>query len=484
VHSLKIYYSCSQALYKCIRGQIASSSGAVSPIGSLERGPCMASHSRSSEPTPDEHDAIVDLIVREQARPDRNVPSLGVDRVGVMAELADLSPPWAETVRVVRDADSNPIGAIFVDWSTEAGRAWIHGPWIEVDDGEWQGRANELLEAALAQPPSIVTSRVLSADVYHHGLARLASQRGWRPSRIDYVLVIEKSTVDGWTSAIAPTMLRPMRAADLTSLKQLHDREFPSTYFSASELGERAERGEHVVLIAPDTNDDVAGYLAARIQPDGEGFIDYLAVSQQAQRRGIGRDLVIAATHQIVPLSTTGRVCLTVREDRVAARDLYASLGFTVEAEMVGYVLDDLASGDTGPMTQFSIDAEPRNLNDLLNSFEQRWSPRIVTQVNDYDVRVAKVEGTYIWHRHDNTDEFFMVLDGVLDIGIRESGAERTVTLHPHDVFVVPMGTEHRPASADGASILLFEMSGTLTTGTTDEAIPDYVDSTTGHQLA
>jgi mannose-6-phosphate isomerase-like protein (cupin superfamily) len=125
----------------------------------------------------------------------------------------------------------------------------------------------------------------------------------------------------------------------------------------------------------------------------------------------------------------------------------------------------------------------PRSLHDILNSFEQRWSPRIVTQVNDYDVRLAKVEGTYIWHRHDNTDEFFMVIDGVLDIGLRDSEGERTVTLHANDVFVVPKSVEHRPASAHGASILMFEMTGTLTTGTTDEAIPDYVDSTTGHQL-
>jgi mannose-6-phosphate isomerase-like protein (cupin superfamily) len=134
-------------------------------------------------------------------------------------------------------------------------------------------------------------------------------------------------------------------------------------------------------------------------------------------------------------------------------------------------------------MTPHQSHTEPHNLHGVLDSFEERWSPRIVTQVNDYDVRVAKVEGTYVWHRHDNTDEFFMVLDGALDIGLRDNNAERVVTLRPHDVFVVPKGVEHRPASADGASILMFEMSGTLTTGTTDEAIPDYVDSTTGHRL-
>ena len=60
-----------------------------------------------------------------------------------------------------------------------------------------------------------------------------------------------------------------------------------------------------------------------------------------------------------------------------------------------------------------------------LASFDQLWSPRIVTQVNDYDVRVAKVAGEYVWHAHDDTDEFFLVLHGVLDIGLREQTLQR-----------------------------------------------------------
>jgi mannose-6-phosphate isomerase-like protein (cupin superfamily) len=130
-----------------------------------------------------------------------------------------------------------------------------------------------------------------------------------------------------------------------------------------------------------------------------------------------------------------------------------------------------------------SMIEQPRNLYNVLETFTQQWSPRIVTQVNDYDVRVAKVSGDYIWHHHDNTDEFFMVIEGELNIGLREEAGERTVTLQPNEVFVVPKGTVHRPSSEHGASILLFEMTGTVTTGTTDEAIPDYVDSTTGHRI-
>jgi mannose-6-phosphate isomerase-like protein (cupin superfamily) len=126
----------------------------------------------------------------------------------------------------------------------------------------------------------------------------------------------------------------------------------------------------------------------------------------------------------------------------------------------------------------------PRNIPAALASFEQLWSPRILTSVNDYDVRIGKVKGEHIWHNHTNTDEFFMVLDGTFHIGLRdEDGTERTVTLHQHDVFTVPKGMMHRPFSPDGASILMFEPTGTSSTGDTHDAIPDHVDSTTGHAI-
>ncbi|MFF7177126.1 cupin domain-containing protein [Streptomyces sp. NPDC008121] len=126
---------------------------------------------------------------------------------------------------------------------------------------------------------------------------------------------------------------------------------------------------------------------------------------------------------------------------------------------------------------------EPIALPQALASFEELWSPRIVTRVNDYDVRVAKVAGEHVWHAHDDTDEFFLVLDGELRIALREDGSEREVTLARGSVFTVPKGVEHRPYAPTGASILLFEPTGTLSVGDRHEEIPDHVDATTGHAL-
>ena len=127
---------------------------------------------------------------------------------------------------------------------------------------------------------------------------------------------------------------------------------------------------------------------------------------------------------------------------------------------------------------------KPVNLSEALATFDDVYSPRIVTTMNDYDVRIAHTRGEHIWHTHDDTDEFFLVLDGRFDIALRSpDGTERTVELHRGDVFVVPKGTEHKPSSP-GGSILMFEPAGTATTGDRHEGeIPAHVDSTVGHAL-
>ena len=124
------------------------------------------------------------------------------------------------------------------------------------------------------------------------------------------------------------------------------------------------------------------------------------------------------------------------------------------------------------------------SLSEALATFDEIYSPRIVGRVNDYDLKVAHAKGDYVWHVHAETDEFFLVVDGRFDIELRDAdGGERRVELRAGDVFVVPKGIAHKPSSPGGA-ILMFEPSGTLSTGDRhDGPIPEYVDSTTGHEF-
>jgi len=105
------------------------------------------------------------------------------------------------------------------------------------------------------------------------------------------------------------------------------------------------------------------------------------------------------------------------------------------------------------------------NLAEKLASFSDQWAPRIVARYNDHEVRLVRVEGEFIWHKHDETDELFLVLDGDLEIEFRD----RTVSLKPGELIVVPRGVEHRPAARNGeAKLLLIDPKDMPNTG--DEA--------------
>lgn len=101
------------------------------------------------------------------------------------------------------------------------------------------------------------------------------------------------------------------------------------------------------------------------------------------------------------------------------------------------------------------------NLAEKLGTFAEQWSPRTVAEFNGHDVMVVKVQGEFVWHRHDDTDDLFLVLRGALDIQLRD----RTVALGPGEMFVVPRGVEHRPVAREETHLLIMESSGTPNTG-------------------
>jgi mannose-6-phosphate isomerase-like protein (cupin superfamily) len=108
------------------------------------------------------------------------------------------------------------------------------------------------------------------------------------------------------------------------------------------------------------------------------------------------------------------------------------------------------------------------DLSEKLSTFAEHWSPRTVTQFNDCDVMVVKVKGEFVWHKHDDTDDFFLVLNGVLDIQLRD----RTITLRPGQMYVVPKGVEHCPVAREEVHLLLIEPTGTPNTGDAATAAP------------
>lgn len=102
-----------------------------------------------------------------------------------------------------------------------------------------------------------------------------------------------------------------------------------------------------------------------------------------------------------------------------------------------------------------------RNVHEALSTITAHWQPHRLVSMNDYDVKVVKLQGEFVWHTHPETDELFMVVSGQLTIQLRD----RDVILNPDDVFVVPRGVEHWPKAAEEVHAILIEPKGTVNTG-------------------
>ena len=117
--------------------------------------------------------------------------------------------------------------------------------------------------------------------------------------------------------------------------------------------------------------------------------------------------------------------------------------------------------------TQEEVVAGAINLAEKLASFDEYWAPRIVGSFNGHDLMVVKVQGEFVWHDHQDTDDFFMVLKGGLTIEMPDG----PVRLGPGEIFVVPRGVQHRPVAEDETHILLIEPAGTPNTGDAATAV-------------
>ncbi|HET7278859.1 MAG TPA: cupin domain-containing protein [Dermatophilaceae bacterium] len=117
-------------------------------------------------------------------------------------------------------------------------------------------------------------------------------------------------------------------------------------------------------------------------------------------------------------------------------------------------------------------------LVDAASGLDDTWSPRVAGRVNDVLVKVARIEGEFVWHDHPATDEAFLVLSGRLRLRVRDGAPERerTIDMEPGDFFVVPRGVEHCPVAEPGTSIALMEAAGTVNTGAAGGSLTAPVD--------
>ena len=104
---------------------------------------------------------------------------------------------------------------------------------------------------------------------------------------------------------------------------------------------------------------------------------------------------------------------------------------------------------------------EKINITEKLNLFHDYFNPRIIAELNGQHVKLGKFQGEFVWHKHDNEDELFFVVEGEFDMHFRD----KVVTIKKNEIIVVPKGIEHKPVAKNEVHVMLFEPAGTINTG-------------------
>lgn len=265
--------------------------------------------------------AMAALAAEHQLDDGRHCLYLSSDADAIVEEVSELDE-WADSTAVA-EADGEVIGWLFGEPDADMGRVWWWGPFAP--DANWGDVADELYRVARSMLGDAYTEEEAAADSRSELIAAWARRQGLVADPGSVLLKRQPAP------AAVDDRVRPMVETDHDVVKTLHDTAFPGTHTPPAML----VASEHPRLVIEDEG-TVVGYVAYETQPDGSGYIDYLAVDESLRSRGLGRSLVSTATADLVERGVT-YAHLTVREANGAARALYASLGFEEERIAIPY---------------------------------------------------------------------------------------------------------------------------------------------------
>lgn len=271
---------------------------------------------------------LAEFAVALQARPDRHIAYLATEAETIAAEMIEEDDDWTAVSAVAEVPGS--AGAELVGWlmgsiDLDMGRTWWFGPFVDAD-ADFAAVANALYAHATMLLPAAVTEEEMAIDTAFDLARDWAAPHGFVAEEGSLALNLDHQ--------IAPSSVpvRPVTPDDVATVAPLHDDLFPGTHI----VGERLVLGAdelHPRLVV-ERDGELLGYVAVEVQPDGIGYVDFLGVVPSARGQGLGAGLVRAGVAALHELGCT-RVHLTVRAGNVAARSLYAGLGFAEDRVIV-----------------------------------------------------------------------------------------------------------------------------------------------------
>lgn len=283
------------------------------------------------------------LVASCQEDADTHVSYLSATAPAIQEELAGLEPDGLDGVLVAIDGRGRIVGLLGVEHDVEPPRAWWYGPCVAPGQ-DHPVVADALLTEARQRLPQHVTQQECAFDAASTTLASFAQRNGFQSEEGSAILVVALP-LSGPVPGVDDVQVVAPDPALVATARDLHDRLFLGTHST----GEHALRRDpdRVVLVAHRAG-LVVGYVAAERQADGNGYIDFVGVDPDQQGGGIGRTLVAAACIELAERHGCPGVDLSVRESNLAARRLYAALGFVEERVVLPWRLGFSLGPSTG----------------------------------------------------------------------------------------------------------------------------------------
>lgn len=294
----------------------------------------------------DEVDEAARWLATQQADPTRHIASEAMEADAIAIGLRELEPNGLDDVLVAVDG-GEVVGLLGLEHDTDPPRVWWRGPFVAADRDP-HPVADALLAAGRARKPAHAVQEELGPDDRHAWMPAFAERHGFVAEEASAVLGRPLGDGAAHLRDVAGVAdVAPLSADTADAVAALHDAVFPGTHSSGARIA--AGGDDKLVLVARHVG-EVVGYIAIERQEDATGYIDYLGVSPDARRGGIGRALVAAGCVALADLFACPSVNLTVRESNRGARRLYESLGFEEERLIrpwrLGFTLDHLRVHD------------------------------------------------------------------------------------------------------------------------------------------
>ncbi|MEU5695496.1 GNAT family N-acetyltransferase [Actinosynnema sp. NPDC020468] len=298
--------------------------------------------------TPDDLAEVPALIVGLQADSAHHIGYLGETVADVEAAFADLEPDWASRTAVAVDDGGRLCGLLTVELDADLGRAFLHGPFVDVPVNHpagsriWDGTADALY--ALAEPLFAgVADREVFGHTRHRRLEAFAARHGFASGRPSDVFLIDGDGLRALllreagcprTGPAREMRVLPTDAAVHEAVAVLHERCFPNSYLSGRRLVDGDDR--HTVVVAMD-GERVLGYAAGKAEP-GEYYLDFVAVEPDARGQGVGAALATELVWKLAErFGARSQAAATVLGGNSSSQRMFDRLGFRLHLELIAY---------------------------------------------------------------------------------------------------------------------------------------------------